>query len=165
MEEHKEGYIKIKKAYILFAGIIAASFIAGWFGYYFIQVPQLSHLANSTGFQQGFNSGFAESIRQTYYYNNLPSNLVVSDQKNGLAITNGTAVNFIWFDATTNKTLGLGLKAHEDLGKTRIQGTLYLMTSPVKWPQQVVQAYNLNQSKYLVLQTSSGQRYLLDSNQ
>ncbi len=163
--ERKEGYIQIKKAYLFVIGIVAASFLAGWFGFYFAQAPEMDHLANSTGFQQGFKSGFAESIREIYYYNNQPTNLVAVDQKSGLAITNGTAVNFIWFDSVTNKTLGVVLKAHEDLGQRRIQGTLYLLSSPVKWPQEVVQTFNMTPTKVLVLQTTAGQRYLLDSNQ
>ena len=162
LEERKEGYIQIKKAYIIFGGIVAVSFIAGWFAFYFIQVPQLDNSLNSMAYQRGYNTGFTDSVRSVYNFNNQAENLVATDHKVGLAATNGTAVSFIWFDSASNKTLFLNLKSHENLGQTRMQGTLYLMSSPVKWPQQISQAFNITQQQYMILQTSTGQRYLLD---
>jgi len=165
LEDHKGGYIQIKKAYILVGCIVTASFLGGWFAFYFIQAPQMDHVVNSTAFQHGYTSGFADSVREIYYFNSQPENLITADQKIGIATTNGTAVSFFWFDSNTNQTRGLNLKAHEDLGQTRIQGTLYLMTSPVKWPQPIVQAFNITQTQYMILQTNTGQRYLLNPNQ
>ena len=156
MEERQGGYIQIKKAYIIFGGIIAVSFIAGWFGFYFIQAPQMDHVVNSTAYQHGYTNGFTDSVRQLYYFNNQPENLVETDHKVGVAATNGTAVSFIWFDSTANKTLFLNLRSPVDLGHTSMPSTLYLMTSPVKWPQQISQAFNITQTQYTVLQTSTG---------
>ncbi len=165
LAEHTGGYIQIKKAYILFGGIIAASFIAGWFGFYFIEAPQVGNVANSTAFQKGYTSGFRDSVSQIYYFNNQPENLIETDNKVGVATTNGTAVRFMWFDSTANKNLFLNLKSQQNLGQTSIEGTLHLMTSPVKWPQQISQAFNITQTHYMVFQTGTGQRYLLESTQ
>jgi hypothetical protein len=165
LEEHKEGYIRIKKAYIIFGGIIVASFIGGWFAFYFVQANQIGQGVNNTAYQHGYTSGFTDSVKEIYIFNNQPENLVATDQKAGVAITNGTAVSFFWFDSTVNKTLSLSLKAHQNLGQSKIQGTLYLMTSPVKWPQQIAQTFNITQNQYTVLQTGTGQRYLVDLNQ
>jgi hypothetical protein len=165
LEEQKGGYIQIKKAYILFGGIVAVSFLGGWFAFYFIQAPQMDHVVNGTGYQHGYINGFTDSVKEIYDFNSQSENLITTDSKNGFALTNGTTVSFFWFDSSTNQTRGLNLKAHEDLGQTRVQGTLNLMTSPVKWPQQIVQAFNITQKQYMVLQTSTGHSYLLDQAQ
>ena len=165
LEENKGGYIQIKKMYIFFGVIIVASFLVGWFAFYFIQVTQLDNSTNSTAYRNGYSTGFTDSVKQIYNLNNQPENLIETDHKAGIAITNGTLVSFVWFDSTVNKTLFLNLKSNQDLGQTRIQGTLHLMTSPVKWPQQISQAFNITQTHYMIFETSTGQRYLLNQAQ
>lgn len=162
MEERKEGYIQVRKAYILVAGIIAASFLGGWFAFHFIQAPQIIHNTNATSYQQGFHDGYVNSVKDIYQFNNKLENLVVADQKDGMALMNGTAVTFVWRDQGSNNTLVMNFRASEDNGQNTLQGTLFLMTSPVRWPQSVVQAFNTQQPEYFLFQSITGQRYALE---
>jgi hypothetical protein len=95
-----------------------------------------------------------------YDYNNQPENLIVVDQKNGMALMNGTAITFVWLEQ--NNTLAMNFKSYEDNGQDTLQGTLFLMTSPVRWPQSIIQAFNIQQPEYYVFQSITGQRYALE---
>lgn len=130
-------------------GIAISAFFGG---YYFATYKQV-------GYDAGFANGYSRAVTDLYAFNSQPDKWITTDRKAGIAMMNGTSVYFLF--QTGNETSSITLRSVDDLGVKTEKGILFLMTDPMQLPQQLADAFNIQQKQYFVFQNEQSQRYML----
>ena len=140
---------------IVLAGVAAGLFFSG----YFLAIYQKP--GYQEGFDSAFSSGYNKGATDLFLYNTQPDSWITLDKKVGVAALNGTDLAFAWKEQNVTKTISL--KSATQLERKQLQGTLYLMSDPIKIPPTMANSGSTLQPKmHFIFQDQQNNKYFLE---